>query len=114
MTADLALQALVAAVRKRKTPAGAMFHYDPGHQLANRDGQSLLKAHRMMFQGLCAGMVPLGVYRRLGGPECKPASKTQSRCRRAWANSRESIIANRVSAPRPTRVAARLDLDCLK
>ena len=91
MTADLALQALVAAVRKRKTPAGAMFHYDPGHQLANRDGQSLLKAHRMMFQGLCAGMVPLGIYHLLffGGASRHAASGCLQKTGRSRVQTRK-------------------------
>ena len=48
MTADLVLQALVAAVWKRKPPAGVMIHSDQGSQFTSSDWQSFLRAHRMV------------------------------------------------------------------
>ncbi len=48
MTSDLVLQALVAAVWKRKPPAGVMIHSDQGSQFTSSDWQSFLKAHRMV------------------------------------------------------------------
>lgn len=48
MTSDLVLQALVAAVWKRKPGAGVMVHSDQGSQFTSSDWQSFLKAHRMV------------------------------------------------------------------
>ncbi len=48
MTADLVLQALVAAVWKRKRPTGLMIHSDQGSQFTSSDWQSFLRTHRMV------------------------------------------------------------------
>ena len=47
MTSDLVLQALVAAVWRRKPGPGVMVHSDQGSQFTSSDWQSFLKAHRM-------------------------------------------------------------------
>ncbi|MEY8174910.1 IS3 family transposase [Burkholderia multivorans] len=48
MTSDLVLQALLAAVWKRKPGAGVMVHSDQGSQFTSDDWQSFLKAHHMV------------------------------------------------------------------
>jgi len=48
MTADLVLQALLAAVWKRKPAPGVLVHSDQGSQFTSSDWQSFLKAHRMV------------------------------------------------------------------
>lgn len=47
MTTDLVLQALVAAVWRRKPGPGVLVHSDQGCQFTSSDWQSFLKAHRM-------------------------------------------------------------------
>ncbi|MDM4772955.1 IS3 family transposase [Solimonas sp. SE-A11] len=47
MTSDLVLQALVAAVWRRKPRPGVLVHSDQGCQFTSSDWQSFLKAHRM-------------------------------------------------------------------
>ena len=47
MTTDLVLQALVAAVWRRKPGPGVLVHSDQGCQFTSSDLQSFLKAHRM-------------------------------------------------------------------
>ena len=47
MTSDLALQALVAAVWRRKPGPGVLVHSDQGCQFTSSDWTSFLKAHRM-------------------------------------------------------------------
>ena len=47
MTTDLVLQALLAAVWKRKPGPGVLVHSDQGSQFTSDDWQSFLKAHRM-------------------------------------------------------------------
>jgi putative transposase len=47
MTSDLVLQALVAAVWRRKPGAGLLIHSDQGSQFTSSDWLSFLKAHRM-------------------------------------------------------------------
>jgi putative transposase len=47
MTSDLVLQALVAAVWRRKPGPGVLVHSDQGCQFTSSDWQSFLKAHRM-------------------------------------------------------------------
>lgn len=48
MTSDLVLQALLAAVWKRKPEPGVMIHSDQGSQFTSDDWQSFLKAHHMV------------------------------------------------------------------
>lgn len=48
MTNDLVLQALLAAVWKRKPEPGVMIHSDQGSQFTSDDWQSFLKAHHMV------------------------------------------------------------------
>lgn len=48
MTSDLVLQALLAAVRKRKPGPGVMVHSDQDSQFTRNDWQSFLKAHHMV------------------------------------------------------------------
>lgn len=48
MTRDLVLQALLAAVWKRKPGPGVLVHSDQGCQFTSDDWQSFLKAHRMV------------------------------------------------------------------
>lgn len=48
MTSDLVLQALLAAVWRRKPRAGVLVHSDQGSQFTSSDRQSFLKAHRMV------------------------------------------------------------------
>lgn len=48
MTSDLVLQALLAAVWKRKPDPGVMVHSDQGSQFTSDDWQSFLKAHHMV------------------------------------------------------------------
>lgn len=48
MTRDLVLEALLAAVWKRKPGPGVMVHSDQGCQFTSDDWQSFLKAHRMV------------------------------------------------------------------
>ena len=48
MTTDLVLQALVAAVWRRKPGPGVLVHSDQGCQFTSSDWQSFLKAHRML------------------------------------------------------------------
>lgn len=48
MTTDLVLQALLAAVWKRKPGAGLIVHSDQGCQYTSGEWQSFLKAHRMV------------------------------------------------------------------
>lgn len=48
MTSDLVLQALLAAVWRRKPGPGVMVHSDQGSQFTSSDWQSFLKAHRMV------------------------------------------------------------------
>ena len=48
MTSDLVLQALLAAVWKRKPDPGVMGHSDQGSQFTSDDWQSFLKAHHMV------------------------------------------------------------------
>ena len=48
MTSDLVLQALLAAVWKRKPGPGVMVHSDQGSQFTSSDWQSFLKAHHMV------------------------------------------------------------------
>jgi len=48
MTSDLVLQALLAAVWKRKPEPGVMVHSDQGSQFTSDDWQSFLKAHHMV------------------------------------------------------------------
>lgn len=45
-TNDLVLQALVAAVWRRKPGPGVLLHSDQGSQFTSSDWQSFLKAHR--------------------------------------------------------------------
>ena len=47
MASDLVLQALVAAVWRRKPGPGVLVHSDQGSQFTGSDWQSFLKAHRM-------------------------------------------------------------------
>jgi len=47
MTTDLVLQALLAAVWKRKPGPGVLVHSDQGSQFTSDDWQSFLKAHHM-------------------------------------------------------------------
>lgn len=47
MTRDLVLQALVAAVWRRKPGPGVLIHSDQGSQFTSSDWLSFLKAHRM-------------------------------------------------------------------
>ena len=47
MTTDLVLQALLAAVWKRKPASGVLVHSDQGSQFASEDWRSFLKAHHM-------------------------------------------------------------------
>jgi putative transposase len=48
MTCDLVLQALLAAVWKRKPGPGVLIHSDQGSQFTSADWQSFLKAHQMV------------------------------------------------------------------
>lgn len=48
MTSDLVLQALLAAVWKRKPEPGVMVHSDQGSQFTSDDWRSFLKAHHMV------------------------------------------------------------------
>jgi putative transposase len=48
MTSDLALQALLAAVWRRKPGPGVLVHSDQGSQYTSDDWQSFLKAHGMV------------------------------------------------------------------
>ncbi|MBG9220464.1 MAG: IS3 family transposase [Burkholderia sp.] len=48
MTSDLVLQALLAAVWKRKPGPGVMVHSDQGSQFTGDDWQSFLRAHHMV------------------------------------------------------------------
>lgn len=48
MTSDLVLQALLAAVWKRKPDSGVMVHSDQGSQFTSDDWQSFLRAHHMV------------------------------------------------------------------
>jgi putative transposase len=48
MTCDLVLQALLAAVWKRKPGPGVLVHSDQGSQFTSADWQSFLKAHQMV------------------------------------------------------------------
>ncbi|EIT71957.1 integrase catalytic region [Hydrocarboniphaga effusa AP103] len=48
MTRDLVLQALLAAVWKRKPSPGVLVHSDQECQFTSDDWQSFLKAHRMV------------------------------------------------------------------
>ncbi|WP_174913909.1 IS3 family transposase, partial [Burkholderia diffusa] len=48
MTSDLVLQALLAAVWKRKPGPGVMVHSDQGSQFTSDDWQSFLRAHHMV------------------------------------------------------------------
>jgi putative transposase len=48
MTSDLALQALLAAVWRRKPEPGVLVHSDQGSQYTSDDWQSFLKAHGMV------------------------------------------------------------------
>ncbi|WP_236873239.1 IS3 family transposase [Burkholderia sp. MSMB0856] len=48
MTGDLVLQALLAAVWKRKPRPGVMVHSDQGSQFTSDDWQSFLEAHQMV------------------------------------------------------------------
>jgi putative transposase len=48
MTSDLVLQALLAAVWKRKPEPGIMIHSDQGSQFTSDDWQSFLTAHHMV------------------------------------------------------------------
>ena len=48
MTSDLVLQALLAAVWKRKPGAGVIVHSDQGSQFTSSDWLSFLKEHRMV------------------------------------------------------------------
>ena len=48
MTSDLVLQALLAAVWKRKPGPGVTVHSDQGSQFTSSDWQSFLKAHHMV------------------------------------------------------------------
>ena len=48
MTRDLVLQALLAAVWKRKPAPGVLVHSDQGSQLNSDDWQAFLKAHHMV------------------------------------------------------------------
>ena len=48
MTRDLVLQALLAAVWKRKPGAGVLVHSDQGSQFTSDDWQAFLKAHHMV------------------------------------------------------------------
>jgi len=48
MTSDLALQALLAAVWRRKPGPGVLVHSDQGSQYTSNDWQSFLKAHGMV------------------------------------------------------------------
>lgn len=48
MTSDLALQALLAAVWRRKPGSGLMVHSDQGSQFTSSDWQSFLKVHQMV------------------------------------------------------------------
>ncbi len=48
MTRDRVLQALLAAVWKRKPGPGVLVHSDQGCQFTSNDWQSFLKAHRMV------------------------------------------------------------------
>lgn len=48
MTSDLVLQALIAAVWRRKPAPGVLVHSDQGSQFTSSDWQSFLKAHRMV------------------------------------------------------------------
>jgi putative transposase len=47
MTTDLVLQALLAAVWKRKPAPGVLVHSDQGSQFTSEDWRSFLKAHHM-------------------------------------------------------------------
>ncbi len=47
MTGDLVLQALLAAVWKRKPEPGVVIHWDQGSQFTSNDWQSFLKAHHI-------------------------------------------------------------------
>jgi len=48
MTSDLVLQALLAAVWKRKPGPSVVVHFDQGSQFTSGDCQSFLKEHRMV------------------------------------------------------------------
>ena len=48
MTCDLVLQALLAAVWKRKPGPGVLVHSDQGSQFTSEDWRSFLKAHHMV------------------------------------------------------------------
>lgn len=48
MTSDLVLQALLAAVWRRKPAPGVMVHSDQGSQFTSSDWQSFLQTHRMV------------------------------------------------------------------
>jgi putative transposase len=48
MTSDLVLQALLAAVWRRKPAPGVLVHSDQGCQFTSSDWQSFLKMHRMV------------------------------------------------------------------
>ena len=48
MTCDLVLQALLAAVWKRKPGPGVLVHSDQGSQFTSEDWHSFLKAHHMV------------------------------------------------------------------
>jgi putative transposase len=48
MTRDLVLQALLAAVWKRKPAPGVLVHSDQGSQFTSDDWQAFLKAHHMV------------------------------------------------------------------
>ena len=48
MTSDLVLQALLAALWKRKPGPGVMVHSDQGSQFTSHDWQSFLKMHHMV------------------------------------------------------------------
>ncbi len=47
MTPELALQALLAAVRRRKPKARVMIHSDQGSQVTSREGRSFLSRHNL-------------------------------------------------------------------
>jgi len=48
MASDLVLQALLAAVWRRKPDPGVMVHSDQGSQFTSSDWQAFLKEHRMV------------------------------------------------------------------
>lgn len=71
MTSDLVLQALLAAVWKRKPGPGVMVHSDQGSQFTSDDWQSFLKAHQHSDSGSgCLMLEPMHFHQDSLGGDC--------------------------------------------